>query len=62
MNVLMLSPGIVPLGFIVFRPDGTRAVRTSIDAWLRAHSHLLLTFVLGGLGLYLVVKGILALA
>jgi hypothetical protein len=61
-NVLMLSPGIVPLGFLVFRPDGTRAVLTSIDAWLRAHSHLLLTLVLGGLGLYLLVKGVVTLA
>jgi hypothetical protein len=60
-NLLMLSPGIVPLAFLVFRPDGTRAVMTGIDAWLRAHSHLLLTVVFAGLGLYLIVKGILAL-
>jgi Sap, sulfolipid-1-addressing protein len=61
-NVLMLSPAIVPLGFLVFRPDGTRAVMTGIDAWLRAHSHLLLTVVLAGLGLYLLVKGVVGLA
>jgi Sap, sulfolipid-1-addressing protein len=61
-NLLMLSPGIVPLGFLVFRPDGTREVMTRIDAWLRAHSHLLLTLVLAGLGLYLLVKGIVLLA
>lgn len=60
-NLLMLSPGIVPLGFLVFRPDGTRAVMTGIDAWLRAHSHLLLTFVLAGLGLYLLAKGVIEL-
>ncbi len=61
-NVLMLSPGIVPLGLLVFRPDGTRAVMTSIDAWLRAHARLLLTVVLAGLGLYLLVKGVVGLA
>ncbi|HEY3759281.1 MAG TPA: GAP family protein [Solirubrobacteraceae bacterium] len=60
-NVLMLSPGFIPLGFLVFRPDGTRAVMTNIDAWLRAHSHLLLTLVLAGLGLYLLVKGLITL-
>ena len=61
-NLLMLSPAIVPLAFLVFRPDGTRAVMTSIDAWLRAHSHLLLTVVLAGLGLYLIGKGVVGLA
>jgi hypothetical protein len=61
-NVLMLSPAIVPLAFLVFRPDGTREAMTRLDAWLRSHSHLLLTVVLAALGLYLIVKGIAALA
>jgi hypothetical protein len=61
-NLLMLSPGIIPLGFLVFRPDGTRAVMTGIDAWLRARSHVLLTVVLAGLGLYLLAKGVVGLA
>jgi hypothetical protein len=60
-NLLMLSPAIVPLAFLVFRPDGTRAVMTGIDAWLRAHSHILLTVVFAGLGLYLLVKGVVGL-
>jgi hypothetical protein len=57
-NLLMLSPAVVPLGFLVFRPDGTRTVMAGIDAWLRAHSHLLLA----GLGLYLLGKGVVGLA
>jgi Sap, sulfolipid-1-addressing protein len=61
-NVLMLSPAIVPLAFLVFRPDGTREAMTRLDAWLRAHSHLLLTVVLATLGLYLMAKGIATLA
>ncbi|HSZ69237.1 MAG TPA: GAP family protein [Solirubrobacteraceae bacterium] len=60
-NVLMLSPAIVPLAFLVFRPEGTRAFMTRLDAWLRAHSHLLLTIVLAVLGLYLIAKGVAAL-
>lgn len=61
-NVLMLSPAIVPLAFMAFRPDGTRAVIVRLDAWMRAHAHMLLTAVLAGLGLYLLVKGYLGLA
>ncbi len=60
-NVLMLSPAIVPLAFLVFHPEGTRAVMTRLDAWLRAHSHLLLTIVFAVLGAYLMVKGAVAL-
>jgi len=60
-NVLMLSPAIVPLTALVLRPEGTRVVVTRIDAWLRAHSHALLTVVFAVLGAYLIVKGAIAL-
>ncbi len=61
-NVLMLSPAIVPLGALVVHPTGTRSAITRIDAWMRAHARLLLTAVLAVLGLYMLVKGILALS
>ncbi|HEY3828671.1 MAG TPA: GAP family protein [Solirubrobacteraceae bacterium] len=60
-NVLMLSPAIAPLALMAFRPDGTRAAIARIDAWMRAHAHVLLTAVLAGLGLYLMVKGVVGL-
>jgi hypothetical protein len=60
-NVLMLSPAIIPLAALVFHPGGTRAVITRIDAWLRANSHVLLTVVFAALGVYLIVKGLIAL-
>jgi hypothetical protein len=61
-NVLMLSPGIVPLAFLAFRPEGTRTAMTRLDAWLRTHAQILLTAVLVVFGLYLIVKGLVALA
>ncbi|HEY2767023.1 MAG TPA: GAP family protein [Solirubrobacteraceae bacterium] len=60
-NVLMLSPAIVPLVALVLHPEGTKAAITRIDAWLRAHSHLLLTVVFAVLGVYLIAKGVIAL-
>lgn len=60
-NALMLSPAIVPLCALVVHPEGTRSVIARLDAWLRAHAHVLLTIVLAGLGIYLVVKGLVAL-
>jgi Sap, sulfolipid-1-addressing protein len=60
-NVLMLSPAIVPLALIFFRPDTTRAAITRMDAWTRTHSQALLSTVLAAVGLYLTIKGIAAL-
>jgi hypothetical protein len=61
-NLLMLSPAIVPLAFLVFRPEGTKAAVARLDAWMRAHSRVLLTLALGATGLYLTGKGIAGLA
>lgn len=61
-NVLMLSPAIVPLVLIVFRPEGTRAAIVRMDAWMRAHSRFLISGVLGAIGLYLTIRGIVELA
>jgi hypothetical protein len=61
-NVLMLSPAIIPLALISFRPEETKAAIVRLDAWMRAHARVLLSAVFGALGLYLVVKGVLALA
>jgi MFS family permease len=61
-NVLMLSPAIVPLVLISFRPEGTKAALVRLDLWMRTHSRVLLSCVLAALGVYLLVKGIAALA
>jgi hypothetical protein len=60
-NVLMLSPAIVPLALISFRPEGTKAALVRLDAWMRRNSRALISGVLVALGLYLTVKGIVAL-
>jgi MFS family permease len=61
-NVLMLSPAIVPLALMSFRPEETKAMIARLDAWMRKHSRVLLTAVLGALGLYLTIRGIAVLA
>jgi hypothetical protein len=61
-NVLMLSPAIVPLALLAVRPEGTRSAITRLDTWLRSHTQILLTVVLAAFGLYLIAKGVLALA
>lgn len=61
-NVLMLSPGIVPLALISFRPEETKAAIVRLDAWMRRNSRALISGVLGALGLYLAIKGIVGLA
>ncbi len=61
-NLLMLSPAIVPLSLLSFRPEGTKAALVRLDMWMRRNARTLITLVLGALGLYLSVKGILGLA
>jgi hypothetical protein len=61
-NVLMLSPAIVPLGLLSFRPEQTRSAIARLDAWMRAKASVLLAGVLTVLGLYLVIKGVAVLA
>ncbi len=61
-NLLMLSPAIVPLAFLSFRPEETKATLERLDAWMRRHSRTLISGVLGVLGLYLSAKGIVGLA
>jgi hypothetical protein len=60
-NVLMLSPAIVPLCALVVHPEGTRSAIARLDAWLRAHARVLLTTIFVVLGVYLIVKGLVAL-
>jgi Sap, sulfolipid-1-addressing protein len=60
-NLLMLSPAIVPLALIFYRPDATRAAIARMDAWMRTNSQALLGGVLAAVGLYLTIKGIVAL-
>ncbi|HXB65145.1 MAG TPA: GAP family protein [Solirubrobacteraceae bacterium] len=61
-NVLMLSPAIVPLALLSFRPEETKSAIARLDAWTRANARVLITGVLAALGLYLALKGIVALA
>ncbi len=61
-NVLMLSPAIVPLALLSFRPEETKSAIARLDAWMRANSRALLTGVLAALGVYLVIKGVAVLA
>jgi hypothetical protein len=61
-NVLMLSPAIVPLALLSFRPEETKSAIARIDAWMRANARVLITGVLIALGLYLVTRGVLVLA
>jgi hypothetical protein len=61
-NLLMLSPAIVPLAFLSFRPEQTKAVLVRLDASMRANARSLITGILVVLGLYLTIKGIVGLA
>jgi Sap-like sulfolipid-1-addressing protein len=61
-NLLMLSPAIVPLAFLSFRPEETKVTLERLDAWMRRNSRVLISGVLGVLGLYLSAKGIVGLA
>lgn len=61
-NLLMLSPAIVPLALLSFRPEETKGAIARLDTWMRRNARTLITVVLGGLGLYLSVKGIVGLA
>jgi Sap, sulfolipid-1-addressing protein len=61
-NLLMLSPAIVPLAMLSFRPEETKSAIARLDAWMHANARVLITGVLTALGLYLVIKGIVALA
>lgn len=60
-NVLMLSPAIVPLALLSFRPEQTKSALARLDAWMRANARVLITGVLAALGLYLMIKGITVL-
>ncbi len=61
-NVLMLSPAIVPLALLSFRPEQTKSAIVRLDGWMHANSRALLTGVLAALGIYLVIKGVAALS
>jgi hypothetical protein len=60
-NVLMLSPAIVPLALLSFRPEETKSTIARLDAWMRANARALLTGVLIVLGLYLAIRGVAVL-
>ena len=61
-NVLMLSPAIVPLALLSFRPEETRSAIARLDAWMHTNARVLITGVLAVLGIYLVIRGVAALA
>ncbi len=61
-NVLMLSPAIVPLALLSFRPEETKSAIARLDAWMRTNARVLIAGVLAALGIYLVIKGVVALA
>ena len=61
-NVLMLSPAIVPLALLSVRPEETRSAIARLDAWMHTNARALLTGVLAVLGIYLVIRGVAALA
>jgi Sap, sulfolipid-1-addressing protein len=61
-NLLMLSPALVPLALLSFRPEETKVTLKRLDAWMRRHSRTLISGVLGALGLYLSAKGVVGLA
>lgn len=61
-NVLMLSPAIVPLALLSFRPEETKAAIARLDAWMHTNARVLITGVLAVLGIYLLIKGIAVLA
>ena len=60
-NLLMLSPALVPLALLSFRPEETKATLKRLDAWMRRNSRVLISTVLGALGLYLSAKGVVGL-
>lgn len=60
-NVIMFSLAEIPLIYYLLDPDGAQVAIGRFNAWLRAHARQLTEVVAGGIGAYLVVKGIVAL-
>ncbi len=57
-NLLWFSIPLAALALSILAPDTASAYLDRVTAWARGHREPLLIFVFGGLGIYLVVKGI----
>jgi Sap, sulfolipid-1-addressing protein len=53
---------IIPFGFLVLRPEGTRAALRNAQEWLRGHTHQLIAYTCLVLGAYLTVSAVIRLA
>lgn len=60
-NLIWFSPAIAALVMSILRPDLSRAVLEDISSWGRRHRRLIVVVVIGAVGVYLVVKGIVDL-
>jgi hypothetical protein len=53
---------IIPFGFLVLRPEGTKAALRNGQDWLRGHTHQLIAYTCLILGAYLTVSAVIRLA
>jgi hypothetical protein len=60
-NVLRFATPIAALVLVLTRPDSTRSTVQAIQDWTRRNSRLLILVVFGTAGVYLTVKGLIAL-
>ena len=59
--VIMFAFVEVPLVGYAFAPRRTEALTSRFNAWLDRNGRLLATYALAGVGVYLIVRGIVAL-
>jgi threonine/homoserine/homoserine lactone efflux protein len=60
-NVIMFTLVEVPLIAYAFDAERAQGMVERFNAWLRAHAHRIAETVAGGIGAYLVVKGVVAI-
>ena len=59
--LIMFLPAEIPLASYLFAPERTTREVDRFNAWLRRNAHLLAVYVLAAVGIYLGVRGLIAL-
>lgn len=59
--LIMFLPAEIPLAAYVFAPARTTAAVQRFNSWLRGHSRSIVVYVLTAVGIYLAVRGLVAL-
>jgi hypothetical protein len=60
-NLIMFSVVIIPLVFLVFRPEATKRSLRHFSDWLTSHARQLIAWVALGVGAYMAISGVVRL-